>query len=93
MTAMSIAMLKKVFYVGSMKKTNSGREENIAMRKAITLFGGTVRLAKNLNTEDGNVSKWLYKQRKVPIKHALKIERLTKGQIKARDLRPDVYED
>ena len=86
--------MKKVFnYESSMKKINSGKEENIAMRKAITLFGGTVRLAKNLNTEDGNVSKWLYKQRKVPIKHALKIERLTKGQIKARDLRPDVYED
>jgi DNA-binding transcriptional regulator YdaS (Cro superfamily) len=29
----------------------------------------------------------------IPLKHAIKIEKLTKGEIKAKELRPDVYED
>ena len=90
---MSIAILKKDFNIGSMKNTTNGKQENVAVRKAVMLFGGTVKLAEQLQTHNGNVSKWLYKKLPVPIKHALKIERLTKGQIKARDLRPDVYED
>ena len=76
-----------------MKKQHNGRKENIAIKKAILFFGGTVKLAKKLNADHSNVSKWLYSKLPIPLKHAVKIEQLTKGEIKAKDLRPDVYKD
>ena len=79
--------------MGSMKKQNNGKKENIAMKKAILFFGGTVALAKKLNVDHSNVSKWLYEKRPIPLKYAVKIEKLTKGEIKFKDLRYDVFED
>ena len=87
---MSIAVMKKDFYLDSMKKTDSGREENIAMRKAINFFGGIIQTSDNLKVDRSQVSRWLHKRRIIPIKHALQIEDLTKGKIKAKDLRPDL---
>ena len=92
MNGMSIAVLKKIFnYEGSMKKSNNGRKKNIAMEKAVLFFGGTMNLSKKLNANDSNVSKWLYETRLIPIKYAVQIEYLTKGKIKASDLRPDIF--
>jgi DNA-binding transcriptional regulator YdaS (Cro superfamily) len=89
---MSTVILKKdLIYSNSMKKTDNGKKENIAMRKAIEFFGGTVKLAKKLNySNQSDISKWLYETRLIPIKHAVKIEELTKGKIKAKELRPDI---
>lgn len=84
---------KKFIYMGSMKKRNNGRKENIALKKAILFFGGTVALAKKLNVDNSNVSKWLYEKRPIPFKYAVKIEKLTKGEVKFKDLRYDVFED
>lgn len=79
--------------MSSMKKQNNGRKENIAMKKAILFFGGTVKLAKTLNVDDSNVSKWLYEKRPIPLKYAIKIEKLTKGEIKFKDLKYDVFKE
>lgn len=77
-----------------MKKQNNGRKTNAAMKRTVLFFGGTVKLAKQLNyANHSDVSKWLYGSRLIPIKHAIKIEKLTKGEIKAKELRPDVYEN
>lgn len=76
----------------SMKKPQNGRKTNAAMKKAILFFGGTVKLAVALNANHSNVSKWLYEKRQIPVKYAIKIEQLTKGKIKFRDLRPDLFE-
>lgn len=76
-----------------MKKQNNGRKENVAMKKAILFFGGTVALSKAVSTHHANVSKWLYGKLAIPIKYAVKIEKLTKGAIKAKELRPDIFED
>ena len=73
-----------------MKKQNNGRKENIAMKKAILFFGGSLKLSQKLMTDNSTVSKWLYEKRSIPVKHALQIEILSKGKIKARDLRPDL---
>lgn len=73
-----------------MKKTASGKKENIAIRKAISFFGGTVKLSEQLNVHHADVSKWLYEKRSIPIKYAVEIEQLTKGKIKAKELRPDI---
>lgn len=87
MAGMSTVFLNKKFiYMSSMKKQNN------AMKKAVIFFGGTVKLSEKLNIHNAHVSKWLYGRRLIPIKHAIKIENLTKGEIKAKDLRPDVYE-
>ncbi len=90
-----MAALKNFFiYVDSMKNTGSEKKENVTMRKAISFFGSTIKLAEKLNyANQSNVSKWLYETRLIPIKHAIKIEQLTKGEIKAKDLRPDIFED
>lgn len=94
MTGMSILILKKDFnYMSSMKKQNNGRRTNASMKKAILFFGGTVKLSEQLKTHNANVSKWLYGRRRIPLRHAIKIEQLTKGEIKAKELRPDIFED
>lgn len=91
---MSSVVLKKTFtYTDSMKKRNSGTKKNVAIEKAVLFFGGTVKLSEALKVDNSNVSKWLYLKLPIPLKHAIKIEKLTKGEIKAKDLRPDVYKD
>ena len=88
---MSILISKKDFgYMGSTKKQSPGRKENVAMRKAVLFFGGTLKTAIELKVNQGNVSRWLYSKLPIPIKHAVKIEELTQGKIKAKDLRPDL---
>ena len=74
-----------------MKKTDSGKKENIAMRRAISFFGGTVKLAKNLGIRPNHIPDWLYEKRLIPVKHAVQIEYLTNGKIKASELRPDIF--
>ena len=78
--------------MSSIEKQNGGSKTNVAMKKAILFFGGTVALSKKLDVHHASVSKWLYGKRSVPVKYAVKIEKLTKGAIKAKELRPDIFE-
>ena len=88
---MSIAIMKKDFYTDSMRNTDGGKKENVALKKAISFFGNAVKLSKLLNHANSTeVSRWLYGTRLIPIKHAIKIEELTQGKIKAKDLRTDI---
>lgn len=90
----TLIFLKKDFnYMGSTKKQSNGKKINVAMKKAILFFGGTVALSKQLDVDNSTVSKWLYEKRPIPLKYAVKIEKLTKGEIKFKDLRYDVFED
>ena len=75
------------------KKDVENKKQHLGVSKTVAYFGGVVKLAKILNTNHSNVSKWLYGEQPMPIKHAIKIERLTKKEIKAKDLRPDIFED
>lgn len=86
----SIILTKKFIYADSMKKQKNGRKENIALRKAALFFGGVINLSKKLQLDNSQVYRWLYKERQIPIKDALQIEILTKGKIKAEELRPDL---
>lgn len=79
--------------MGSMKRQNSGKKENIAMKKAILFFGGTTAIARKLDVDHSTVSKWLYEKRPIPFKYAIQIEKLTKGEIKFKDLRCDLFKD
>lgn len=84
---------KKFLFAGSMKKQKNGKKTNIAMKKTILLFGRAKALAKQLEVDQSTVSKWLYEKRPIPLKYAVKIEKLTKGEIKFKDLRYDVFEE
>ncbi len=52
-----------------------------------------VKVSEKLKIGHVSISKWLNTNVPIPLKHAIKIEKLTKGEIKAKELRPDVYED
>jgi len=76
-----------------MKNRNSNKRENPYIRKAVDSYGGTVELAQKLGTSPSRISEWLYETRAVPVKYAVKLEKLTIGEIKAKKLRPDIFED
>jgi len=88
---MSSVVLKK--NLTHMKKSKNGTKKNVAMEKAVLFFGGTGAISKILKANHSNVSQWLYGTRTVPVKHAVKIEKLTKGAIKAKEIRPDIFDD
>lgn len=53
-------------------------------------FGGIQPLAKALGVSFPNVSHWIRTDLPVPLRHAIKIEMLTQGKIKASKIRPDI---
>jgi len=70
-----------------MRKKIEDKTNKVLLSKAIVLLGGVVVLSEELGIHHTNISKWLHADVEVPIKHAIKIEKLTKGKIKAKDLR------
>jgi DNA-binding transcriptional regulator YdaS (Cro superfamily) len=56
------------------------------IKKAIDFFGGQRRLAHALKISQPKISQWLHGHKTIPIKHALRIEVLTNGECKAKDL-------
>lgn len=51
--------------------------------------GTAAEIARKLNTKLSNFSAWTHERKKVPIRHCLKIEKLTNGAVTRKDLRPD----
>ena len=75
----------------AIKSSVKDKKQHPGMRKAVIYFDGVLKLSQALKKDSGNVSKWLYGEQPIPIKHAIQIEYLTKGKIKAVELRPDVF--
>ena len=75
----------------AIKGSVKDKKQHSAMRKAVIYFGGVTNLAEELKVPHSNVSRWLYLELKIPIKHAIHIEYATNGEIKASELRPDVF--
>ena len=61
------------------------------LQKAIDMIGGVVLMSEKLNIVPSNISNWLHSDVKIPIKHAISIEQLTKGKVSAKNLRPDIF--
>jgi len=61
--------------------------------KVIEKVGSTRKLARILGCSHSYISNWNSGYRKVPIKYVKKIVELSEGELKKRDLRPDVYDD
>jgi DNA-binding transcriptional regulator YdaS (Cro superfamily) len=60
-----------------------------ALEKAIAFFGSQAELAKALNRSRSHVNQWMTANKPVSIKVCPMIEKLTNGQVRAEDLRPD----
>jgi DNA-binding transcriptional regulator YdaS (Cro superfamily) len=60
-----------------------------ALSKAIAIYGNQSLLADALGVSQPAVANWF--ARGVPIKQALRIEQLTRGKVKARQLCPDAF--
>ena len=75
----------------AVKNSVKDKPQNSVVRKAVNHFNGVANLAEKLKINQANVSRWLYKDRVIPIKYAVKIEYLTDGEITARELRPDIF--
>ncbi|RJF99048.1 transcriptional regulator [Noviherbaspirillum saxi] len=64
--------------------------ESEALQKAIEIVGSATALASALDLTKGAISQWKDEGRKIPAEHCPTIERVTAGQVKCEDLRPDV---
>ena len=64
---------------------------NLKLLRAVELLGGITATGYALGISYTLISKCLRHKKLFPIKQAIKIEMLTDGQVKAKDLRPDVF--
>ncbi len=61
-----------------------------ALETAVSLRGSMQNLADEIGVTKGAVSQWKLDGRRIPAEHCPTIERLTNGEIKCEQLRPDV---
>jgi len=61
-----------------------------ALDKATSIVGTLQLLAEKLDVTKGAVGQWKLPGRRVPAEHCPAIERLTNGQVRCEQLRPDV---
>lgn len=61
-----------------------------ALEKAASIIGSLQALAEKLDVTKGAVGQWKLPGRRVPAEHCPAIERLTDGQVRCEQLRPDV---
>ncbi len=62
--------------------------ENEALMEAIRFFNSQQKLSKVLGVSRKVINNWLNMCVRVPVQHAMSIERLTNGQILAEKLSP-----
>jgi DNA-binding transcriptional regulator YdaS (Cro superfamily) len=62
-----------------------------ALLTAITTVGGQRALARKLGVTQGQLWRWLNRDKKAPATRCIAIERATNGQITRYQLRPDVF--
>lgn len=65
-------------------------ETETALQRAARLVGGQSTLARRLGVSSPTVNQWFHGDRQVPAERCPLIEKLTGGQVRCEDLRPDV---
>lgn len=63
------------------------------LMRVVEKVGSKAELARILGCSLPYVSLWANGHRKIPIKYVKKLVELSGGELKKRDLRPDIYED
>lgn len=61
------------------------------LEKALEILGGQAQTAKILGIAQQTVSAWVNRHKRVSIKYAIPLEKLTEGKVNRHQLRPDVY--
>jgi DNA-binding transcriptional regulator YdaS (Cro superfamily) len=61
-----------------------------ALEKAAEILGSMQTLAEKLGVTKGAVSQWKLEGRRIPAEHCPLIEKLTGGEVRCEQLRPDV---
>jgi DNA-binding transcriptional regulator YdaS (Cro superfamily) len=64
--------------------------KNQTLERFVSSFGGVKMVSEALDISMSSVSMWLRNRIRIPVKHAINIEILSKGEFKASDFRPDV---
>jgi len=62
---------------------------NKALQRAISMYGSQAALGRELGVSRQVINSWL--SRRVPANYAKKIEKLSYGWVKAKELREDVF--
>ena len=70
--------------------TKQTKQSQLAIKKAIDYFGTQEKLAEKLGVDRSLISKWLTNVRSISFKSAYRIDELTNGKIKIKELRPDL---
>ena len=73
--------------VPDMKKNETSVNEYI--QQAIDIVGSTAKLARQLEITSATVYNWLWGKTIPDPINCLKIQKATKGKVKAKDIRPD----
>lgn len=68
-----------------MKAGQTKNSLNNGLQEVLNFFHSFLKVSKALNISPASVYSWV-KNGKIPAKHAIKIEKLTKGKIKAVDI-------
>ena len=81
--------------VASVSATSPGPKKEMPVNdlicQAVDILGSNNALAEKLGVHPSLVSNWKTGRRTVAPVHCKAIQRLTKGKVKAKDLRPDVF--
>jgi len=64
----------------------------INIKKAVDYVGNQTELAKQLGVTRQAISNWVRLKSPVGVKHAVKIQEVTNGEVKFYDLRPDIFQ-
>ena len=65
--------------------------EKDQIRRAVEIVGSQKAMGEALRITPGFVSQWCNGTRQVSPRYCLKIQKLTKGKVKAVQLRPDIF--
>jgi DNA-binding transcriptional regulator YdaS (Cro superfamily) len=68
-------------------------KQTLALNKVIKKYNSMTDAANAMGMSVSYLSHLASGRRKVPIKYVKKIVELSKGEIRKKDLRPDVYDD
>jgi DNA-binding transcriptional regulator YdaS (Cro superfamily) len=67
------------------------RKFNRHVAKAIKLLGSQGKLAAKMGITRAHVSRLLFQERKITAESAVKMEKATRGQVRRKAVRPDLF--
>lgn len=69
---------------------NNKKSLNKELYKAFEIYGGLGLFADNMGVSKQTVSAWYHRRYEISLKNAIKIEKMTNGEVKALNILPDM---